>query len=256
MRKALGLTLFFILAGVSLPGLSQSGSDPLLPPESRPPSLRDRYMQNNRQVEVGFSVGNTYGLHDLSGDPLRSRRLFVWDTEWDLINLHLGLFGRYRLQHGFSVKAAINYGKISSSYVSYRPGTRQHNLGYSFHNHIFELAVMPEYILPRFAEDIPLDIYGFAGLALFYHDPVVTSQGKVPELAEVRNIHLGIPMGAGFYYTYMSHTRLGASIGWRKTFTDVLDGYASGTGMDSYFFLAVHLGFLIESWRNKPVRYD
>jgi hypothetical protein len=213
-------------------------------------------MQNNRQLELGITIGNSYGLHDLSGDPTRALRFFFWDTQWDLVNLHLGLFGRYRFDQTYGLKMALNYGKISSSHVFFDPGTRQHDLGYSFQNHIIELTALPELTLPRIAEDIPFDIYGFLGLALYYHNPRVGSQGQVPRLEEFRNFQIGIPMGVGFYYTLMSHHRLGGSLGWRKTFTDVLDGYASGSGMDSYFFVAAHFGFLLESWRNKPVQYD
>jgi hypothetical protein len=256
MRKAIRFLLFFVFYGMCVSVAGQSGNDPLLPPGSRPPSLRDLHMQNNRQLELGITIGNTYGLHDLSGDPLRSVRLFIWDTQWDMVNLHFGLFGRYRLNQNFAIKGVLNYGKISSSHTFFSPGTRQHDLGYSFQNHIIELAALPEVILPRIAADIPFDIYGFLGLALYYHNPKVGSQGLVPRLDGVRHIGIGIPMGAGFYYTLMSHHRLGGSIGWRKTFTDVLDGYESGTGMDSYFFVAVHFGFLLESWRNRPVKYD
>jgi hypothetical protein len=256
MRKAFLLFVFLFLYGIHFQGYAQTSGGGVLPPGSKPPSLRERYMQNNREYEIGISIGNTYGLHDISGDPGRTIRLFIWDTQWELINLHFGVFGRYRHSQSFAVKTALNYGKISGSYVFYAPGTRQHDLGYSFQNHLLEWSVYPEIYLPRFIQDVSFDIYGFMGLAVFYHNPVVGSQGEVPFPGSLRNIELAIPLGAGFVYTFTNHYRLGGSIGWRKTFTDYLDGYKSGKGMDSYFFVALNISYLFETWKNRPVLFD
>lgn len=254
MRKTL-LCLSLITASGLFSVISAQTSG-VLPPGTRPPSLRERHMQDNREYEVGVSFGNTYGLHDISGDPGRAIRLFIWDTQWELVNLHFGLFVRRRFSQAFSLQTALNYGKVSGSHVFYPPGTRQNDLGYSFQNHLVEWAWIPEVYLPRFGEDLMFDIYGFLGAAVFYHNPRVGSQGLVPVAERIRKIQPAIPMGMGFFYTSPSHLRIGARIGWRKTFTDYLDGYQSGQGMDSYFFLSLSMSYLFETWKNRPVRYD
>lgn len=256
MRKALLFFLCMMMGGAFMAVRAQTEGDPTIQTVRQPLSLRDQHRQNNREFEVGFRLGNSYGLHDISGDPTRSFRLFIWDTNWDIVNMHYGVFGRFRINDRLGLNLGLNYGKISGSYVFYEPSTPQYSLGYSFQNHLVELALCQEVFLPRMIDQLAFDTYGYIGAAVYYHDPMPGSQGIVPKLNNGPDFGFAVPMGVGFFYTFPWHLRLGGSLGWRKTFTDYLDGYQSGKGMDSYFFISMNVSYLIQSQKNRHFLYD
>jgi len=253
MKESLPVLLLLLM--FQGPGMCQGAADPTSPTHPQPMSMRDQHRQNNRELEVGIAIGNAYGLHDLSGDPGRDLRLFIWDTNWDIVNMHFGAFSRLRATDHLGLMLGLNYGKVSGSYVFYPEDYHRHQLGYSFQNHLLELALTGEVYLPRIHPELPFDIYGFGGMAVFFHHPKPGSQGNVPPLPDISRLGLGVPLGSGVLYTFRNHYRVGATIGWRKTFTDYLDGYKSGDGMDSYFFISLNISYMLQSYKNRHFLY-
>ncbi len=215
------------------------------------PSLRDQLVYGNIGWDVGFAMGTSHALTDIGGTADHSR-FSLLDTQLDATGLNFGVFGRYRFAEMYAFKMEFNYGELSGA-DSLTPETSgRHNRGFCFDNQIYELAFKGEVYLPKYMLNVPFDIYGYVGLALFYHDPDL----RVPdpddfEKPSFSHFQPSIPMGFGVHYTFENDFRIGYNIGWRKTFTDHLEGVSTqhSRGNDSFYFNAINISYFLRPRR-------
>ncbi|MFW6227237.1 MAG: hypothetical protein ACOC31_03950, partial [Bacteroidota bacterium] len=205
----LGLLLFML---VPLEGESQSRSPVFSkrstfqpPSQSRPPGGTRRPLRPSRRAlalrslgwEVGGNLGTAHSLTDVSGTSIDQRPSFL-NTQWSTTSMNVGAFARYRFHSLFAVKTSLNYGRVHGA-----DSIAGRNRDFYFDNNVVELAVTYEVYIPASSFNFPLDLYGFIGLAGFYHNPNLTITDPAPPdftWDDYSSYQPAIPMGLGFNY--------------------------------------------------------
>lgn len=216
------------------------------------------------EYDGGLTIGTASSLTDIGGTKYEGRNFFMLDNQFNTTSLAVGLFARKRLNKHFAVNASLDYAKLSGSDLD-SPGTSRENRGKLFTNNIYELSAKCEYFLPKNRHlHSPLDYFGYLGLGVFYHNPKIVDTNPEEAIlsttkpASFSKIQLSIPMGIGFYYTFPNYLRVGMDIGYRKTFTDYLDGFTrpASSGNDCYFFTMINVAYVFKaSSRTKMSAY-
>jgi hypothetical protein len=254
---------FMVLTMALIPDVAESQSrSPVQEPRprvrpdsrSRPPVRARRPLQRSRRsmvlqprgIDFGFNLGTSHSLTDIGGTRHASRP-FIMDTQWNTTSINAGVFTRYKFDQLISVNASLNYGRIGGADSLSGENSSRFARDYHFTNNIFEFAVTGEFYIPNYFPFRPFEIYGFVGVAMFYHDPILVTPPGKEENDPFRNFQPAIPMGIGGFYNFPSNWRIGYEIGWRKTFFDYLDGFTrtASQGNDSYFFGKVKVSYFI-----------
>ena len=239
------IALFFfisihLLFGQTRPNIPITGV-----PEQPFVSLREVMLSKTRGWDIGLSIGTAHSLADIGGTRDAARILF-FDAQLKATGLHYGAFARYRFSNLFALNVGINYGRIGGADSLSPVTSSRYNRAYFFENDLYELALKTEFYLPKKYLDIPIDIYAYTGIIGFYHDPRLTVPNpETHEPSTFSNFQPAIPFGFGFHYTTQGNFKIGFNVGWRKSFTDYLDGEAprAGPDNDAYFFNAINLGY-------------
>lgn len=223
------------------------------PPQSRRPLTRSRRSRAMTPSgwEFGGNIGTSHSLTEIGGSKATSRG-FIMDTQFEATSLSIGAFGKYRINYWFSAELNFNYANINGADSLSPPNTSRYNRGFSFNNNIFELAAKGIVYAPRIDHKFPLDIYGYLGIAGFYHNPeLYVPDPDNYDFEEYSNYQLAFPMGIGAYYTFQKQYKVGIDIGWRKTFTDYLNGFTrtASKGYDSYYFMGFRFSYFINTTR-------
>ncbi len=118
---------------------------------------------------------------------------------------------------------------------------------FSFSNDIFEFFAKTEFMLPMLSRS-PFDIYGFAGIGVFFSDARVFNANDrlLENSVDYSQVQPVIPMGFGFSYRLPNSLRIGYEFGWRNTIFHYLDGVQmTQDNYDNYFFnnLKISFGF-------------
>jgi hypothetical protein len=208
-------------------------------------SIRSMYEQP-KGIDYGVNLGTAHALTDIGGTGETSRASFL-DTQWSETSLNAGVFLRYKFSPLFSLKSSFNYASISGSDLLSGESTSRFNRGFEFSNTIYELAFTGEFYIPKNFKN-PLDVYGFLGIAAFYHDPdLLVPNPDRYEFDLVNTLQPAIPIGIGAFYQFPNSMRVGYEIGWRKTFFDHLDGFTrpASKGNDSYYFGKIKLSYFV-----------
>ncbi len=198
--------------------------------------------------EVGGNIGTSYSLTDVSGSSIDQRPSFL-NTQWNTLSLNVAGYGRYRFHELFAVTASFNYGRVNGA-----DSIAGRSRNFYFKNNILELAVLYEVYAPLSIPNFPLSVYGFLGLAAFYHNPDLTVPNPAPfdfTWDEYSKIQPAIPMGIGFNYAVTRDIKIGYEVGWRKTFFDYLDGFTRpwSKGSDSYYFASLTFSYFLPDQR-------
>jgi Domain of unknown function (DUF6089) len=185
--------------------------------------------------DYGITTGAVNYLGDMGGKEL-SRRDFVSDMKMSQTHLTAGIFGRYKINPYFSVKAAANWARISGDdKLSSNPGRNARNL--SFRNDLIELYAQGQFFYytindlgHTYRNKNNFRAYFGLGLGTVFHNPKAYYQGVwIPlrglqtEGQKYTKASLIVPASAGFYVTLNKHYRIGWDLTWRTTFTDYLD---------------------------------
>lgn len=239
------MLVFFLLSGEAT---GQRSDPPTHGRRSPLPSLRDMELFGHRRWDIGLNIGTSHALTDIGGTNNQTP-FFILDAQPRGTRPHAGFFARYRLFRNHAINAQLNYGQLHEADTLSPKDSGRYNRRYFFDNEVFELAVKWEVYLPQWVFRSPLDVYAFLGLAVFYHDPelrVPDPDNFTPQ--DFNNIQPAFPLGAGLHYTFDNNLRLGFNLGWRKTFTDHLDGVSTpqSKGMDSYFFNQFSISYLLQ----------
>ena len=222
---------------------------PNTPSRSRPPltgrrkplqrSIRSRLMQQEG-IEAGIIGGTAHSLTNIG-----TGKTSFMGTHWETTDINLGVFGRYRIDNLWAVSSSFHYVRIHSA-DSLAPGTSRYNRDFYFENQIFELSVKGEFYIPVVFDAFPVDVYGFLGVGIFYHNPKLTVPD--PENFEKDSYNLiqpAIPMGIGIVYLINENFKIGFDVGHRMTFTDYLDGFSrtASDAHDSYFLGSIRVSY-------------
>ena len=188
--------------------------------------------------DVGLHVGGANYLGEMGGKD-EPRRDFVWDMKLSQTRWAFGGFARRKINRLLSVNTGLLYLRIQGADAlteDYRP-RRGRNL--NFRNDMIEWYLRPEFTIfqdndlgGRGRYRLDFRLFGYAGIALFYHNPKgqITREGEFyalqplqTELVDYSRIGVAIPVGLGFHFTKKRRHRFGFDMGWRTTFTDYLD---------------------------------
>lgn len=239
------ICLLFLISPIASIAQSQSSTPPMDGRSRAFTSLRDRSINLNLGWDIGLNVGSSHSLADIGGTRDHSRILF-FDTQWKASGLNLGVFGRYRFNELLALNTEFNYARISGADTLSPVTSSRYNRRASFDNNIYELAFKGEVYVPKYYLNIPVEIYAYIGLGMFYHDPQITVPNpETFQSGSFSKVQPVVPMGLGLHYTFPNNFRIGYNIGWRKTFTDHMDMVStkSSQGNDSYFFNAFNVGY-------------
>ena len=165
----------------------------------------------------------------------------------------IGLGGSYDLNTKFTIRAAVNYIKVSGSDDTGAAARKVAYRNLRFKSTVWEAQLAMEYNILDINER-GFSPYLFAGLAVFHFNPYAfdTLGNKVflrslgtegqglpqyPEKKIYRNNQFAIPFGVGIKLALTDKLQIGLELGLRKLFTDYLDD-VSGTYADSSILAA------------------
>lgn len=207
--------------------------------------------------EVGFNLGTSHSLTEIGGSRDVSRG-FVFDTQFETTSINFGVFGKYRFNELIAATAGFNYGHIHGADSLSPIESSRYARGFSFENNIYELSVRGEAYTPPLIPFVPLDFFGYIGIAGFYHDPIL----RVPnpeqyEFEEFNNFAVALPIGLGASYTLLRNYKISLDIGWRKTFTNYLNGFTrpASQGYNSYYFTALKFSYSFDDGQRMHTRF-
>ena len=232
--------LFLLLAASSLEAQTPV-RDVYLPGKTNHVEKR-RMFADASMWDVGLMLGTAHSLTDISGRPDWNFRLFLYDTQWQSLNMNLGVFTRYHYSNSLVLKLQYSYAEHAAADTLGHRKSR----GLAFRNKIHEAALMLEYHPFRTYYGSSFEAYGFMGLAAFYSNPKVWEHGeRVTQLDDFSKLQPAIPMGIGFNFQSGNNYLFGASIGWRKLFTNYLDGLKTigSANNDSYYFISLKVSY-------------
>ncbi|MGP8216163.1 MAG: outer membrane beta-barrel protein [Bacteroidia bacterium] len=214
--------------------------------------------------DYGGKIGPSDYLGSIGGiNSDEHRRDFVDDMQLKETGWQIGGYVRYKIRDPWSVEAQLSWIRIqgADSLSNYAPRKIR---DLTFRNDMIQLNVMGEWTFfenpdlgNTYRYENSFGLYLCAGISIFYQDPYAynpyrikfnsagaeVSVGNGPRWVSLHNLYTentpfkghyiqpGIPVGAGFNFTLKKRYRIGWSMTYTKTFTDVLDG-ASGTYPD------------------------
>ena len=207
------------------------------------------------EMEAGIILGTSQSMTDIGGLQYKGRPTFQ-DIQWSQTKMCYGIFGRYRYSKNVAFGASIISGKIAGS-DDFSPNTGRYNRHNSFTNNIIETQISAQYFLPHNRRlYTPFAYYGYTGLIFFYNNPHLVNPN--PDMYDIQllntphlyhKMQIGIPIGIGMNYTLPYFVRVGLDIGWRKTFTDFLDGFTRPYSKynDDYLFATVNISYIFKA---------
>lgn len=179
----------------------------------------------SQNTELGVLVGGSLYTGDLGVSPSN----FLPQT-----HPAVGLMGRQHLSEKFAVRALFAIGGISGDEKKYPTRGHLEERGFNFKATVAELGIIPEW-RPFSVGNV--HFYLFGGLSAVYVNPksyfndqaTSASNAAIAEDQSQKypKIALAIPAGGGFQWNMNETTALGLELGFRKTFTDYLDGFSA-----------------------------
>lgn len=185
--------------------------------------------------DYGLSLGAANYLGDMGGNEL-TRRDFVSDMKLTQTNITAGGFVRYRVHPLLSVKAAVNWARLSGDdKLSSNPARNARNL--NFRNDLVEATAQAQFIFYEINDlghthrhKDKFHAYLGLGLGAAYHNPKASYMGEWVPLRKLETegkkyslVTAVVPASAGFYFTFNKQYRIGWDLTWRTTFTDYID---------------------------------
>lgn len=205
------------------------------------------YAQRFIKKKKYLSVGGTLNAMNYVGD-LDPGSSFV-SPSLRYTRPNLGFTVTYRMAPRISARGTFAWGRIKGNDAVSSSGggddvTRKIR-NFNFRSTIWELkgdVIIDLFENRSYSEKRPdYTPYAFIGLAFFHHNPKTNTgvDGTGGSWVKTQGLNAGetfslnqisIPLGLGFRYKLAKHLDLAFEIGWRKTFTDYLDGMAENYG--------------------------
>jgi len=210
----------------------------------KPPLFKSRknQFQSMGLWEMGVSLATTHALTDIASSKGLSARNFA-SHHTSSFGIGGGLYGRYLMNHWFSVKFGINF--VQLSHTREEPIQIAGRNILSFNNDLFEFFGKTEFSLPLLAES-PWDLYAYMGIGAFLSDASIFDQNErlITFGDDYSQVQPFIPMGFGFSVKVTNSLKIGYEMGWRNTIFHYLDGVKADDRYDNYFLNSVKIGFL------------
>lgn len=214
------------------------------------PTLASAQRWKRQRYEWVAGVGATQFLGDLGGrNQIGSDWFFDLDAASTRYVVNLGF--RYKVSQYVAVKTGFTFGEISAN-DKYTEEPFRNNRNLHFRSPLVEWATQVEVswmresigsrykirrVRGRGRKGSQVYVYGFAGVALLYMNPMAKYNGKwhslkplhtegqeyVPSRSEYANWQFTIPFGVGMKYALDKKSSIGLEYGLRKTFTDYMD---------------------------------
>lgn len=214
------------------------------------PTLVNAQRWKRQRYEWVAAIGATQFLGDVGGrNQIGSDWFFDLDAASTRYVANIGF--RYKISPYVSAKTGFSFGEIYGD-DKYTKEPYRNNRNIHFRSPIVEWATqvevswMQEQIGSRYKirrvrgrgrRGSRVYVYGFAGVALLYMNPMAKFDGKwhslrklhtegqtvVPSRNEYSNWQFTIPFGVGMKYSIDKKSSIGIEYGLRKTFTDYMD---------------------------------
>ncbi len=214
------------------------------------PTLVNAQRWKRQRYEWVAAIGATQFLGDVGGrNQIGSDWFFDLDAASTRYVANVGF--RYKISQYVSAKAGLSFGEVYGN-DKYTKEPFRNNRNIHFRSPIVELAAQAEFswmreqigsrykirrVRGRGRKGSRVYVYGFAGVALMYMNPMAKYEGKwhslrklhtegqtfVPSRKEYSNWQFTIPFGIGMKYAVDKKSSIGLEYGLRKTFTDYMD---------------------------------
>jgi len=151
--------------------------------------------------DIGLMVGTTYYLGDINPT-----------YQFQSIHPAFGLMYRHTFDFRYSLRGSLVYGRLSGDDLKYNNNYQELRAA-SFDSPLFDFSVQAEFnFLPYIttSDKHRAAPYVTAGLNWFYTPDV--------------KLQMGFPFGVGFKFYVSEKVSMGCEWGWRKSFTDEIDG--------------------------------
>ncbi len=206
--------------------------------------------KNKYKYEFIGGIGPTGFLGDLGGADQNGSH-FLKDYNFNSTRFNINAGVRYKKTSHFGFKGMLTYAMVSGNDALTKEPIR-HNRNLNFRSPIVELSAQVEYYfidektkslysisgLKSKKKKRKVTAYLFSGIGLFFYNPKeklngewysvrkyhVEGQGLPGGPKQFSNFNVAIPIGLGFRYTVNKRWSIGAEFGYRKTFTDYIDG--------------------------------
>ena len=207
-------------------------------------------VRNKYKYELLGGIGPTGFLGDLGGADQNGSH-FLKDYNFNSTRFNVNAGVRYRKSSAFGFKGMLTYAMVSGNDALTKDPIR-YNRNLNFRSPIIELSAQVEYYLLNEKTKSLYTIAGlkskkkkrkfapylFAGIGAFYYNPReklnsewysvrkyhLEGQGLPGGPKQFSNFNVAIPFGLGFRYNLNKRWSIGAEFGYRKTFTDYIDG--------------------------------
>ncbi len=171
-----------------------------------------------------FEVGLTLGVTTYNGDINIQPQNFS-----PTLRPAIGILGKYRFENGVKLRGQVQTGSIAASEKNHPLAWRQQR-GFAFSSPLTEAGAFLE--IPFFERN-RTTFYGFGGIAATFFNPKTDFNAPNPFLATDINpdavaayskVTPAIPLGVGVNFALRNNFNLSIEGGYRKVFTDYLDG--------------------------------
>ena len=199
---------------------------------------------STRATAQNFEIGLTLGATTYDGDiGLTTKSL------GKSLRPAIGLVGKYRLSNSFLLRGHVITGKLAGSEKNHPDAWRQLR-GFAFESKITELALVLEW---EFFTKGRFTAFAFGGVGATFFNPKADYNEPNPYIlmdinndskANYKKMTPSIPMGLGVKYAMNHNFNLSLEAGYRKVFTDYLDGIsklANPNRNDIYLITALTL---------------
>lgn len=215
----------------------------------------------SRRLELTTGIGTTHFLSDIGRFSIKDNPIGIKDISIVNTGINIMANARYEVSRHFAMRGDLAYGYLHASDIH---GSRKAR-GFEVYSVIFEPALIGEYYILKNQHDNSflflrnkrsarspwlsyMDLYVYAGLggALWNVSPN-------PQLAlyitEPRGFTPVIPAGLGVSRNFSGSFEGGFELAGRYALKDNIDGYASSSDKDSYYFLNVTFTWKIRTRR-------
>jgi hypothetical protein len=229
-------------------------------------STFSNYTNAQMKYEVGLNIGPSNFLGDLGGNTGKGQT-FLKDHQWSTMNLMKGITFNVIPNELFSLRVAINFGKIegADSLIQGKGGLEEARKARNQHfkSNIFEAYAAAEIYPTALLEGDPSDLrhkfrpYGLFGVGMFKFNPkgqYIDASGNAQwvELQPLRTegqgmskhparesynlTQINMPYGVGIKYFFSDRVNLSYEIVNRITFTDYMDDVSTTYIADQDFY--------------------
>lgn len=224
-------------------------------------AVAQRWKISRLEISGGLTTLNYFG--DIGGSASSSTFMGLGDFSLSSTRPGVNIGAQYRMGNRFYLQGTYNFGFITQSDV----GSKNEARNYAFSTMINEVAVQGLFYIiresdePYFYSDLqtrkgfvqykqPISVYAFAGVGgLFYKVTAKDSFDGSPRFNDSETVSAVVPVGIGIKYALFPRVSVGAELGGRYVFSDLIDGFqpSASKSNDVYYMVNFKLFYKIQS---------